>query len=75
VDWVKDAGEDTSDYLAKFTVAPQVSLGERFMSRPVIRGFLTYARWGDDFRGQVGGKGYPDITDGLTYGMQMEAWW
>jgi maltoporin len=75
VDWVKDDDAGTSDYLAKVTLAPQVSLGRRFMSRPAIRAFITYAHWGEDFRGAVGGPGYPDIQHGLTYGVQMEAWW
>jgi maltoporin len=45
------------------------------MSRPVIRGFITYAQWGDDFVGQLGGNDYRDQSEGLTYGVQMEAWW
>jgi maltoporin len=75
VDWVKDEAARTSDYLYKLTLAPQVSLGSRFMSRPVIRGFVTYAHWGDDFVGQVGGNDYHDQSEALTYGVQMEAWW
>lgn len=75
VDWVKDSDAGTSDYLYKLTLAPQVSLGSRFFSRPAIRAFITYAHWGDDFRGQVGGKDYVDENQGLTYGVQMEAWW
>ena len=58
VDWVKDESAGTSGYLYKLTLAPQVSLGGRFMSRPVIRAFVTYAHWGDDFVGQVGGLDY-----------------
>jgi maltoporin len=75
VDWVKNSGAGTSDYLYKLTLAPQVSLGNRFFSRPVIRAFVTYAHWGDDFRGQVGGNDYANEGQGLTYGVQMEAWW
>ena len=75
VDWVKNTGQDTSDYLYKLSLAPQVALGNRFFSRPVIRGFVTYAHWGDDFRGAVGGNDYVNKNDGLTYGVQMEAWW
>jgi maltoporin len=75
VDWVKNEGQRTSDYLYKLTLAPQVSLGNRFFSRPVIRAFVTYAQWGDEFRGQVGGNDYMNKTQGLTYGVQMEAWW
>jgi len=75
VDWVKNDEQRTSDYLCKITLAPQVSLGNRFFSRPVIRAFVTYARWGDEFRGQVGGNDYLNENEGLTYGVQMEAWW
>jgi maltoporin len=75
IDWVKDTDKGTSDYLYKLTIAPQVSLGGRFMSRPVLRGFVTYAHWGDDFVGQVGGNDFADRNDGFTYGVQMEVWW
>lgn len=75
VDWVKNNDQGTSDYLYKLTLAPQISLGNRFFSRPVIRAFVTYAHWGDQFKGQVGGNDYADDTEGLTYGVQMEAWW
>jgi maltoporin len=75
VDWVKDNEASTSDYLCKLTLAPQVSLGNRFMSRPVIRAYVTYAHWGNDFKGQIGGNDYAQQTEGLTYGIQMEAWW
>jgi maltoporin len=57
------------------TVAPQVSLGDRFFSRPVIRAFLTYATWSENFRGEVGGNDYASNTSGWTWGIQMESWW
>jgi maltoporin len=74
VDWTKSAsaGEGT---LAKLTVAPQVSISDRWASRPVIRAFMTGAFWSDGFMGQVGGLDYATSTDGLSGGMQMEAWW
>jgi len=75
VDWVKDESAGTSDALVKVTLAPQVSLGNRFMSRPVVRAFVTYAHWGDDFVGQVGGNDYATDDYGFTYGVQMEIWW
>jgi maltoporin len=76
VDWVGNTGPNSSSsYLYKLTLAPQVSLGNRFFSRPVLRAFITYAHWGEPFRGQVGGNDYMDSTQGLTYGVQMEAWW
>jgi maltoporin len=75
VDYVHNDSSSPSGYLYKFTLAPQVSLGGRFMSRPVLRGFVTYASWSADFTGQVGGNDYLNETEGLTYGIQMEAWW
>jgi maltoporin len=52
-----------------------VSLGDRFMSRPVLRAFATYAHWSNDFVGQVGGSDYAAKNRGMTYGVQMEVWW
>jgi len=66
---------DTSDHLYKITIAPQISLGGRFNSRPVIRAYATYAGWGDDFVGQVGGNDYLGKNNGASFGVQMEAWW
>jgi maltoporin len=75
VDWTSDKSTNISDYLFKMTFAPQVSLGNHFMSRPVIRGFLTYAQWGSGFKGRIGGPDYSTSTQGLTWGVQMESWW
>jgi maltoporin len=75
VDWVQDDGTGLSDYLYKLTLAPQVSLGDRFMSRPVIRAFVTYAHWGGAFVDSVGGFDYLGQNQGWTFGMQMETWW
>jgi maltoporin len=74
-DYVDDSGLGQSGTLYKFTLAPQVSLGDRFMSRPVVRAFLTYATWSNSFQGQVGGNDYAGDTSGWTWGMQMESWW
>jgi maltoporin len=74
-DWVKDDTANTEGVLYKLTLAPQVSLGGRFMSRPVLRAFVTYAHWSDDFINLVGGKDYATESDGLTAGMHMEVWW
>ena len=40
-----------------------------------LRAFVTYASWSDDFKGLVGGGAFEDATDGLSYGLQAEAWW
>jgi maltoporin len=75
VDWTDNKDTNLSDYLFKFTFAPQVSLGRHFMSRPAIRGFVTYAQWGNGFKGQIGGPDYINSTQGVTWGAQMESWW
>jgi len=62
-------------WLRKITIAPQIGAGRKYFSRPVLRAFLTYANWSDAFRGFVGGVPYLNRTDGLTYGVQAEAWW
>ena len=74
-DWVDDDDAESNGVLYKVTLAPQVSLGGRFMSRPVVRAFVTYAHWSDDFIGLVGGTDFADEMDGLTAGMHMEVWW
>jgi maltoporin len=75
VDYVSDSISSTSGNLFKLTLAPQVSLGNQFFSRPVLRAFITYAQWSNDFVGQVGGQDYLTDHNGFTYGIQMEAWW
>jgi maltoporin len=75
VDWVKDKALDSEGTLAKITAAPQVSIGNRWNSRPVIRAFVTGAFWSDDFVGAVGGADYVATQEGMTIGMQGEAWW
>jgi len=75
VDWVKDEAAGSEGTLGKITVAPQISIGNRWNSRPVIRGFVTGAWWSEGFVGRVGGQDYQTDDEGLTAGMQMEAWW
>jgi len=75
VDHVDDSGINQSGTLYKFTLAPQVSLGDKFFSRPVIRAYVTYATWTQSYKGYVGGNDFMNDTDGLTWGMQMEVWW
>jgi maltoporin len=75
MDWVKDKAAGTEGTLGKITVAPQVSIGNRWNSRPVIRLFVTGAAWTDDFVGRVGGVDDATDDEGLTAGMQGETWW
>jgi maltoporin len=69
---------DTGQYegwLRKLTIAPQIGAGRQFFSRPVLRGFATYANWSDGLRGFVGGTPFRNRRNGLTYGVQLETWW
>lgn len=75
LDWVKDEAAATEGALAKVTVAPQISIDNRWNSRPVVRAFVTGAFWTDDFVGSVGGADYATRGEGLNAGMQMETWW
>jgi maltoporin len=75
IDWAKSDALGTQGSLWKITIAPQISRGGRFFSRPVIRPFFTYAVWSDDFKGLIGGSAYEHATDGFSYGIQAEAWW
>jgi maltoporin len=75
LDWVKDDELDSQGTLGKITVAPQVSIGNRWASRPVIRAFVTGAFWTDYFIGRVGGIDYVASQEGLNAGMQVETWW
>ncbi len=61
--------------LGKITLAPQISFGDQFFSRPVIRAFVTYGFWGSGLEGQVGGIDYARDTSGFSWGLQMESWW
>jgi len=59
----------------KLTVAPQLTPALKFLSRPSIRAFATWAHWSDSLRGSVGLPGYADATRGTAIGVQMESWW
>jgi maltoporin len=64
-----------SDYLTKFSIAPQASSGRTFFSRPAVRVYFTFAKWGDQFKGLVGGPAYLTDTAGVSTGVQIESWW
>ena len=75
MDYVANSLTGTSGNLFKLTLAPQVALGNRFFSRPVLRAYITYAQWSDVFVGRVGGQDYQNLSNGFSYGLQMETWW
>ncbi len=75
MDWISGTSFTGGGSVTKLTLAPQVSLGDTFFSRPVLRAFVTYAAWSDGLEGKVGGADYIDSTDGWSWGLQMETWW
>lgn len=74
-DYTSSGSGQYDGWLRKITICPQIGVGRKFFSRPVLRAFLTYASWSNGFRGYVGGIPYLNSTDGLTYGVQAETWW
>lgn len=75
VDWVSETANGNGGTLGKLTLAPQVSLGDQFFSRPVLRAFVTYAMWGNDLVGEIGGPDFAASDNGWSWGLQMESWW
>ena len=75
VDWVSDTATGPGGTLGKITLAPEVSLGDQFFSRPVLRAFVTYSLWSDGLEGQVAGPEYSNQSSGWSWGVQMESWW
>ena len=68
-------GDLPSGSLFKLTVAPQITPSLKFLSRPSLRAFATWARWSDSFRGSVAAATNPDATRGSAFGVQLETWW
>lgn len=80
-DRVSRAGQ-ASRSLTKFTIAPQLSAGNGFWSRPVLRAYYTYAKWNDAAQAAAGAGDalsktgvFGAATNGSTIGVQVEAWW
>ncbi len=63
-----DAG---SANLTKVTLAPTLSTGPEFWTRPELRFYVTSAKWND---AASAGVGITDKTSGTSYGAQVE-WW
>lgn len=74
-DWTQIRSAGQSGWLFKVSLAPQVSLGNLFFSRPAIRAFVTWARWSDAYVGQIGGLDFANRNQGVVAGVQMETWW
>lgn len=65
---------DSKPSMTKFTIAPQLTLSEGFWARPVIRAFVTHAKWNKD-AGTVANGVFGNATSGTSFGVQAEAWW
>ena len=78
-DSVKKSNGADRQWLAKFTIAPAITGGKGFMTRPELRLFGTYAMWDDSARGANidSGSLYRNTNklSGITYGLQGETWW
>jgi maltoporin len=66
--------------LTKVTIAPTISLGRDYYSRPELRFFVTYGKWNDAATAALNafnnsGAVYGNSTSGVSYGIHMEAWW
>jgi maltoporin len=68
-------------YLLKTAIAPQIAPAPGFWSRPLVRTYLSYAKWSDsllqsaEVRRRIGGIAHQATTHGLGMGIQVEAWW
>ena len=77
-------GDPAKGFLGKITIAPKLRINNKFMGRPVLRLYFTWAKWSeDDFKGRVGmlddmnqsANPYGNDTQGCAVGIQGEAWW
>ena len=75
-DYVENPRDSLNSYLLKFTTALRISPDASFESHPRFRLFVTYAQWGDNFKGHVGGgEAFADNANGINAGVQCEQWW
>ena len=61
--------------LVKLTVSPRITPTLKFLSRPSLRAFLTWARWSESFKGSVAPRTYWNQQGGFAAGVQLESWW
>jgi len=70
-----EQGDLPGGSLFKLTVAPQITPAFKFLRRPSLRAFATWAHWSDEFRGQIAAATDPQAVRGISAGVQMETWW
>lgn len=62
--------------LNKFTIAPTISIGQDFWSRPEVRFYVTKANWNDAAAvANAGTFGAGGKTSSTLVGVQYEIWW
>ena len=61
--------------LFKLTVAPQITPELKFLSRPSLRAFATWAHWSEAFRDSIASATNPNQVRGASFGVQLETWW
>jgi maltoporin len=79
LDHLKKDNGSAPQFLGKFTVAPALTMGKGFLSRPEIRLFYTWAMWNETARtNSIDSSSLYRSTNklsGATYGVQAETWW
>ena len=79
VDYVKSSKLGLEGSLQKITFSPQITWDYGYYTRPVIRPFVTYAHWSDDFKGTTGisslNTRLSNKNQGVSFGLQLEVWW
>lgn len=78
-DYMKNNRSGIEGSLQKITFSPQISLDYGYYSRPVLRPFITYAHWSENFNGMVGVSDFNTRllkrNNGISFGLQLEVWW
>jgi maltoporin len=78
-DYMKNNRSRIEGSLQKITFSPQVSWDYGYYSRPVLRPFITYARWSGNFSGLIGDSDFNTRllkkNNGISFGLQLEIWW
>ena len=60
--------------LVRYTVAPQISMGKGFYSRPVLRAFYSHTNWNERNKISAAGTSFANMTDMDSFGFQTEVW-
>ncbi len=61
--------------MRKLSAALEWADAPGYFSRPVLRAYLTHAKWSETFRGEIGGPTFGNALHGWSAGLQMESWW